>query len=176
MRSEAEVRQLILSDPPNLAVTFYDMWQRGLIAHEHMARYVHSVWSYADQPHQALSDDEWRTMFRAAGYTCNGEPAEPRPRRLYRGSPATFKRNWSWTPSRYVATQFNLRRGHSDCDVWAIDAPASSQLSHHRFGDGYEEIICDTDGLRIYRADEIDAVTLQRKRWATSRYRHLALR
>lgn len=136
----------------------YNLDYHGLLEPAAYVRGVGHVWGLAEYPGVALDRDDWRRLFRKAGFTIDGEladrPADPI--RLYRGSPNAHKRNFSWTPDRSRAEHFVRARtfGSHQAYLWTTLAPPSSLLAYiHESGRGEDEWVIDTRGLEIIAAD-----------------------
>lgn len=107
-----------------------------------------AAWIAVDSPHTALPNDAWLSMFRAAGYTCNGEPATPPATvTLYRGAPPQWRDNWSWTTHAYAAWIASLQT-HTG-QLWTTTATAEHLLAESRTGQGFVEYVAQTEGLEI---------------------------
>lgn len=126
-------------------------WRHQRITARQLRELLYIVWSYAEYPQDYISDDDWRDMFRAAGYTSHGQPATPPDRiQLFRGSPWEYRRRWSWTDNLPCA-QIHAQGGiawRKEGIVWTLTAPASAILLHRNHID-FEEYVVDTDGLEI---------------------------
>ncbi|RSM80477.1 hypothetical protein DL991_10125 [Amycolatopsis sp. WAC 01375] len=92
-------------DMPVLLDTLH---RHRLITDHALSGFVGLAWSHAERPDLALSRDRWRTLFTAAGYTEDGRrvPRPTQPLRLYRGSVADRRDDWSWTESRHIARTY----------------------------------------------------------------------
>ena len=85
-----------------------DAWDSGAIKFATLTAHVGPVWSAAEYPDAALGHARWRTLFRTAGFTRDGMPAElpDRPLELWRGSVPGRARDWSWSTDRAVAERY----------------------------------------------------------------------
>lgn len=130
-------------------VLFHGLWRRGYLTAE-ATRLVGQVWSMAEYPDSALGHETWRRMFADAGFTSEGEIAErpTRPVRLYRGSIADRRADWSWTDDLSVAQKYAAGglAGRPPSQVWSVVAPPQHLLA---WNDGRKEseYVVDTHGL-----------------------------
>lgn len=124
-------------------------WMGKRIDTDTLAAVIGDVWSSAEFPMDYLRQADWLEMFRAAGYTSEGEPATPKPVRLYRGAPYTYRRRWSWTDdldrAKWFATKYRRLPGR----VWVLDAPAESLLCYVGGYRQEREYVVNTKGLKI---------------------------
>ncbi|WP_051722502.1 hypothetical protein [Streptomyces albus] len=132
-------------------VVLYAAWQRFRIPAETLAAHVGTAWVMAQEPERRLPAKKWFTLFRAAGFTEDGQPADPPavPQQLWRGAVDKHRGGMSWTPSRYVAERYARVRGGK---LWAVVVPPErvlcindEALAHPR----EVEWVIDTRGLRI---------------------------
>ena len=110
------------------------------------------IWSGAEYPDRELEASVWLEMFEAGGYTHDGQPAErpKEPIRLYRGSVADRRLNWSWTERIEVAEKFAAgdRRGRPLGKVWTAEVEPWRLLC--RNDDRSEaEFVINTEGLHV---------------------------
>lgn len=138
----------------------FDAWHRGDIDHDIMAAFIGPVWSGAEYPFTAMTQSCWASLFRAAGFTVDGVPAD-RPCgtvRIYRGSIPALRRRWSWTSSLEVARRFSLGFGNGGFagrqpgHVYAmeVDPPRILCVITTR-GEG--EHVVDTRGAKITKLE-----------------------
>lgn len=117
-----------------------------------LAAVVGDVWSMSEFPDTHLEHDAWRAMFDAAGYTEDGvitdRPSESV--RLWRGSVAERRDDWSWTDNRDVAARYAsgdwYRRPTGT--VWTALVEPSRLLARNT-GRGEHEYVVDARGLAI---------------------------
>ncbi len=84
--------------------------------------------------HHRRTDDEWRDLIRAEGFTRDGVPAErpKKPLTLYRGAAVGRHRSLSWTTDRAVAMRWATSEGQKShvWRLWAIDeCPPDAMLA-----------------------------------------------
>ncbi|MFJ7219956.1 hypothetical protein [Amycolatopsis sp. NPDC098790] len=123
-----------------------------LITDLDLGRYVGLAWAMAERPDRALSRGRWRQLFTAAGYTEDGHRV-PRPtaaQRLYRGSVADRRGDWSWTDSRDVARTYAAGGfgGRLPGAIWTAMVEPERLLARNTDRDEFEYVV-DTDGLTI---------------------------
>jgi hypothetical protein len=134
-----------------------DLEAEGLLAAAAAAAHVGVVWSMAEYPDQHLDRDTWRKLFRLAGYTHNGVPAERpvEPLTLYRGSVPERRADWSWTDRLDVAERYAVGGlgGRPTGVVWRATVEPWRLLARNDEPEGRNEseYVVDTDGLRIGR-------------------------
>lgn len=116
---------------------------------------IGGIWSGAEYPDSHLDRDEWRWLFKIAGFTIDGvtadRPAEPI--LLYRGTVPERRTDWSWSTDRKIA------EGYADGTaarrpagrLYAVLAPPESLLCADN-GRQEAEYVVDTDGLTIHEA------------------------
>jgi hypothetical protein len=135
------------NDPQLLA----DAWFGGRIELSTLVSNIGYIWTGAEYPNQCLNRATWRTLFSAAGYTKDGQPAErPSDRlELWRGSVPERRRDWSWSTDRAVAGRFARGvRGRPPGRIYRVLAPPAALLCE--INDRQEsEFVVDTRGLRI---------------------------
>jgi hypothetical protein len=88
-----------------------DLWDAELITRAELCAALPDVWRYGGRPvDQCLSRTEWYRLFRATGYTYNGEPVwrPSGPVRLFRGSTHAGRFGMAWTTSRKVALTYAM--------------------------------------------------------------------
>ncbi|UUV32345.1 hypothetical protein NQK81_02505 [Amycolatopsis roodepoortensis] len=128
------------------------LYRHQLITDHDLSGFVGLAWSNAERPDLALPRDRWRTLFAAAGYTDDG-PRVPRPTqplRLYRGSVADRRADWSWTDSRDVARTY-AAGGFGDRlpgAIWTAMVEPARVLARNTDREESEYVI-DTEGLQI---------------------------
>lgn len=110
------------------------------------------VWSTAEYPDQNIDRDGWRILFRRAGFTIDGKPADrpEEPLELWRGSVPERRRDWSWSTDRTVAEGYangtSARRPQGR--LYRVVAPPEALLCANAER-GEAEYVIDTRGLRI---------------------------
>ena len=121
-----------------------------------LAMFVGDVWNAAEYPDGCLDAWEWDSLFRIAGYTVDGEPAEQPvgTLTLYRGSAPATKANWSWTDNLATAVGFAMGTGarrRRDGTVWqaAVEPWRLYARNHGPDGRSGHEYVVDTEGLDI---------------------------
>ncbi|SHX04346.1 Uncharacterised protein [Mycobacteroides abscessus subsp. abscessus] len=169
--------------PGERATVAQELWERydtRSITRTELRREVIRAWVSCDTPHLHLTNSQWRAMFRAAGYTSNGEAATPpsEPVLLYRAAPPTRQGNWSWSPNLAVAQYFQRTGAPGPVDptpmassvLWTCVVPPDRLLARikqdFRIGGGLtasravtilygfppvDEYVADVDGLDIQR-------------------------
>jgi hypothetical protein len=91
----------------------------------------------------------WRVLFKYAGYTVDGKPAErpPEPLELWRGSVPERCTDWSWTDNRDVAQWYaNGYRRRPQGTVWQATVEPWRLLARNTERNEGEYVV-DTDGL-----------------------------
>ncbi|WP_410583878.1 hypothetical protein [Amycolatopsis sp. lyj-108] len=123
-----------------------------LVTDHALSGFVGLAWSNAERPDLALPRDRWRTLFAAAGYTEDGRrvPRPTQPLRLYRGSVADRRDDWSWTESRDVARIYAAGGfgGRLPGAIWTALVEPGRLLARNTDRDEAECVI-DTVGLAI---------------------------
>ncbi|MFK0244510.1 hypothetical protein ACIQUM_07415 [Amycolatopsis azurea] len=128
------------------------LYRHRLITDHTLSGFVGLAWSNAERPDLTLGHDRWRTLFTAAGYTDDGRRT-PRPAeslRLYRGSVADRRTDWSWTDSRQVARTYAAGGfgGRLPGAIWTALVNPERLLARNTDRDEAEYVI-DTAGLTI---------------------------
>ncbi|HLM20491.1 MAG TPA: hypothetical protein VK390_03075, partial [Propionibacteriaceae bacterium] len=107
----------------------FDAWPGRKISRETLAAVIGDVWSSAEYPEPTLGRRNWVHLFREAGYTADGEPAE-RPANaltLYRGAPYRLRRRMSWTAelarAEWFAERYNSLHPETPGAVWVATVP-----------------------------------------------------
>lgn len=139
------------SGPGWLAETYGD----GKIEAATVAALIGGIWSGTDFPDRDLDRDTWRWLFKVAGFTIDGEPAErpTQPVLLWRGSVPERRTDWSWSTDRAVAERFAAGSGgRPPGRVYTVLAPPHALLCAYN-GRSEAEYVVDTDGLNIIEAD-----------------------
>ena len=149
-------------------ILLHERWTSGVMLASTLAAVIGGVWSAAEFPDDperdlSLSQDAWRDLFNAAGFTVGGRPTE-RPSealRVYRGAIWERRRLWSWTTDPQVAQAFtvNIHRSYvrdgvpAQSEVWTTLAPARSLLARNTADNARDEseVVVDTHRLRIFR-------------------------
>ncbi|MFB7031004.1 MULTISPECIES: hypothetical protein [unclassified Streptomyces] len=124
-----------------------DAWDGGLIDGSAVAAHIGAVWSGAEYPDAALGHGRWRELWRAAGFTRDGCPAElpGGPVELWRGSMPERRADWSWTTERAIAEEYaGGGFGRKAGRLYRTMAPAGALLGAYS-GRGEEEYVIDTD-------------------------------
>ncbi|GAA3037054.1 hypothetical protein [Streptomyces glomeratus] len=142
----------------------WDCWTQNKIRTRTLRKHIGSIWQTSDIPDYWLTHDQWRQLFRAAGYTHvrygsagpglisheQGEPATPPTRaiRVYRGAIRERRDDWSWTASPHIAARWASGRqyGRPRSTVWTTTAPPDHVLCRIERWDQY---VIDTHGLTI---------------------------
>ncbi|KFZ80846.1 hypothetical protein ED92_11030 [Amycolatopsis sp. MJM2582] len=123
-----------------------------LITDHALSCFVGPAWSHAERPDLTLPRHRWRALFTAAGYTEDGRrvPRPTQPLRLYRGSVADRRDDWSWTESRRVARTYAAGGfgGRLPGAIWtALVEPGRLQACNTDRDEA--EFVVDTEGLAI---------------------------
>ncbi|MFD9517683.1 hypothetical protein [Streptomyces sp. NPDC059979] len=133
----------------------FDAWISRKITPQTIAAHIGPIWSSAEYPDQAVDRPSWRAMFRRAGFTVDGTPADrPEERvRLWRGSVPARRRDWSWTTERSIAEGYAAGTGARRPQglVYTVLAPPTALLCANTERQEAEYVI-DTRGLRIHEA------------------------
>lgn len=134
---------------PLLLATAYE---EKKISDDVVAVLVGDVWSMAEYPDRALTEPEWRLLFKAAGFTRDGAK-EARPKsalRLFRGSVPERRGDWSWTTSIAVAARYagGGFSGRPLGRIWGCTVPPKQMLAVNTRRDE-DEVVVDTAGLVI---------------------------
>lgn len=136
-------------DMPVLLDTLH---RHRLITDQDLSGVVGLAWSNAERPDLALGHDRWRALFTAAGYTDDGRrvPRPTQPLRLYRGSVADRRTDWSWTDSRHVARTYAVGGfgGRLPGAIWTALVEPERLLARNTDRDEAEYVV-DTTGLTI---------------------------
>lgn len=136
----------------------WDAWPDRL-APGALAGSIADVWSGAEFPELFLRPRwAWLMLFRAAGFTVDGQPAArpAEPMRLYRGAPPRRARRMSWTTDRDKAEWFARRFEFlGPAFVYETDCPPDAMLmipgSAGRPDE--HEVVINPAGLTIRRAE-----------------------
>jgi len=135
-----------------------DLEAEGLLTPPAAAAHVGAVWSMAEYPDRYLDHDTWRELFRLAGYTVDGVPAERpvEPLTLYRGSVPERRANWSWSDRLDVAQRYaagGLGRRPPGV-VWQATVEPWRLLARNAGPDSRDEseYVVDTEELQIEAA------------------------
>jgi hypothetical protein len=124
-----------------------DRWGVSIQA---LAAKAGTAWSYGGDT--CLSREEWRYLFKIAGYRETDSPAErpSQPLSLWRGATPEHRSNWSWTTRRDTAIHF--ASGWSVQTeiglVWRAVVEPDRLLAKVTFA-GEDEYVVDTEGLTI---------------------------
>lgn len=121
---------------------------------EAYAELVPYVWGLAEYPGLSLNKTDWMRLWRKAGYTDDGRPAE-RPQgtlRLWRAAHPRYKRGFAWTSERKVAEWF-LQSRYDPKGVhrlYEAVVPCERLLARiHEEGRGEHEYIVDMRAIPI---------------------------
>lgn len=142
---------------PALLAALHDY---GILTVDQLAAKIGEVWSMAEYPDRALGHDRWFELFDVAGYTENGNRAEPpaEPLTLYRGSVDNRRGDWSWTDDRTVAYRYadgqHYQRPRGT--VWRATVTPDRLLARNTERDESEYVV-NTAGLAIERDEATDA-------------------
>lgn len=109
------------------------------------AKATASVWSNCDNPSQLLSDENWKALFSAIGYTVDGAYADQPDEsvRLYRGATEEGKHGMAWTSdlatAKFFATEYVWWSGHGK--VWTAVFEPEHLLAHITTRDEAEYVV-----------------------------------
>lgn len=129
-----------------LAQRLYQAWQRGDLPDPdyggELTHYLPLLWVHSLWPGACLTQDQWAEMFDDAGYSIDGDPADPPEDTeatwpLYRGVATqggqptwmfpdrrdipTAERGWCWTPDRNGAARWAKQHARSQgVRGWAV--------------------------------------------------------
>lgn len=109
------------------------------------------AWAYSQYPRSVLTDDQWRSLFRAAGYVegFNFAQRPSAPITLYRGATDEGRLGWSWTSSPATAGKYAtevFKRPPSL--IWVATVEPERVLGH--FAErGEQEFVVDTAGMTV---------------------------
>lgn len=123
----------------------------GIIGDDTVTALVGRTWSMAEFPDRLLDHSTWRELFRVAGFTVDGRPAErpAEPVELWRGSVPEHRTDWSWSTDRTVAEGYAAGRAHRGPGrLYRLVAPPEALLCANTER-GEAEYVVDTDGLLI---------------------------
>ncbi|MFE3522225.1 hypothetical protein ACFXOD_11625 [Streptomyces sp. NPDC059161] len=142
------------SGPGHLASTYSD----NKVTAQTATALIGHIWSNAEFPDRHLDRDTWRWLFKAAGFTVDGTPAERPavPVRLWRGSVPERRTDWSWSTERAVAERYafgNLNY-RPPGRLYTVLAPPAALLCANT-GRGEAEYVIDTDGLGIHEVPRL---------------------
>lgn len=139
------------SGPSHLA----DAYSDGKITAATVAALIGHVWSNAEYPDRDLDHETWRWLFRVAGFTIDGEPADrpDKPIMLWRGTVPERRTDWSWSTDRAVAEGYaNGTAAHRPQGrLYVMLAPPAALLCANTGRDEAEYVV-DTRGLTIHEA------------------------
>lgn len=127
----------------------WHLWQSGQLSTNHLTPTVMATWARAGtERYTALTRPQWRQLWDTIGFRRDGQPdTPPASLAVYRGSPAQYRDNWSWTDRLDVARHYAALK---DGQVWTATAPASALLAYrHTPMLDLTEWIVDTSGLEI---------------------------
>jgi hypothetical protein len=118
------------------------------------AEIVSQVWSMAEFPSHSMSRADWRRMWRKAGFTMDGTPADrpTEPVRVWRAATPRFKGSFAWTDDKERALWF-LRHRRAGGRLYTALVPPGRLLARiHESGRRESEWIVDTRGVAIEEA------------------------
>lgn len=115
------------------------------------AESVSRVWSLAEYPGHALYRQDWRRLWRKAGFTMDGVPAErpTGPVRVWRAATPRHKGSFAWTDDRERALWFLRHRREGGRLYTALVPPERLLARIHESGRRESEWIVDTRGVTI---------------------------
>lgn len=136
---------------------YVELLNEGLIDFEVMAPALALVWSMAEYPGQQAPAEQWRALFRDAGYAVDGEPADlpERSLTLYRGATDEHRLAMSWTDDLEIARTFaeGQLRGRALGKLWVAEVEPLRLLARiHESSRGESEYVVDTEGLDVTEA------------------------
>lgn len=143
---DAACARLGRNEAPALLSDLYDAGSLDLAGHPGM---VAVAWSLAEHPEGSLEQFVWDELFRVAGYTYDGQPAEPPtdPVTVYRGCTPNGWEGMSWTADLAVAREFagGRLRGRAAGHVYAMCATPDQLLAYvHEIARSESEYVIDT--------------------------------
>lgn len=119
-----------------------------------LTRLVYPTWTWAGRPMLYVKRSHWRELFRRAGFTVDGQPADPPnggPIVMYRASNHANRFNFDWTSELRVATLYAGMRGAQiadvlgpaadDIQIWRMHVPPENLLALGTAGGGHEWVI-----------------------------------
>ncbi|MFD4320475.1 hypothetical protein [Streptomyces sp. NPDC058548] len=130
----------------------------GLVEAAALAVHIGPVWSATEFPDAALGHARWRELWRAAGFTRDGQPAARPggPVELWRGSVPERRADWSWTTERAIAEEYAAGGYRREVGrLYRTVAPPGALLGAYN-GRGEGEYVIDTDGLTIFEHEGED--------------------
>lgn len=130
-----------------------DAYSDGKVTAETVTALIGGIWSGAEYPNRDLDRDTWRWLFKVAGFTIDGIPAErpTGPIALWRGSVPERRIDWSWSTDRAIAEGYangTAARRPRTGRLYAMTAPPEALLCANN-GRGEAEYVVDTRGLQI---------------------------
>jgi hypothetical protein len=133
----------------------FDAWFGKRIDRDTLAAVIGGVWSGAEYPDQCIDRIGWRHLFRAAGFTIDGKPAQrpDDPIRLWRGTVPERRTDWSWTTDRTIAEGYanGTAARRPKGRLYTVLAPPEALLCANNCRDEAEYVV-DTRGLQIREA------------------------
>lgn len=162
--SEIELMRHLTADRINSPRVLHTAWRHGRVNESRLREHLLPfVWSWAGSPQAKLGNEEWLQMFDAVGYCSNGKPATPPDGlRLFRGAPASFRHNWSWTDQATVAQAWVRTRHPQSGKVWTTVPPSEAFLMH---SDGRRYVVrADLLDVREATAEELHTINSEEHR------------
>lgn len=104
------------------------------------------AWISARRPTLVMKWEGWNALYRAIGYTVDGElaPLPERPVRMWRGAHRNHRMNQSWTTDRGLAAAFAQGPGRG---LWtALVEPSRILVT---LGGNEPQSVIDTEGLTV---------------------------
>ncbi|MDJ0341772.1 hypothetical protein [Streptomyces sp. PH10-H1] len=137
---------------PELLLEMYD---DDKIKADTVTALIGGIWSGAEFPDRHLDRDDWRWLFKVAGFTVDGIPADrpDHPVLLWRGTVPERRTDWSWTTDRAVAERFAAGSGgRPPGRVYTLLAPPEALLCAYN-GRQEAEYVVDTRGLTVHEVN-----------------------
>lgn len=129
-----------------------DAYSDGKVTAETVTALIGGIWSGAEYPDRHLDRDTWRWLFKVAGFTIDGTPAErpTEPIVLWRGSVPERRTDWSWSTDRSVSEGYadGTAARRPTGRLYTVTAPPAALLCANN-GRGEAEYVVDTRGLQI---------------------------
>ena len=130
----------------------YEAWAEDKIQAPQVAALIGGIWSRTEFPDCYIDQDDWRWLFKVAGFTIDGQRTErpTEPIQLWRGSVPERKTDWSWSTDRAVAEKyaFGGMNYRPTGRLYTVTAPPHALLCANNGRDEAEYVI-DTFGLDI---------------------------
>lgn len=120
-----------------------------------LARLIFPTWKWAGNPEKYVKRSQWRALYRRAGFTVDGKPADRPtggPLVMYRAADHENRFNFSWTSNQWLAVMYaGMRRAQydrygtpKDIRIWRMAVPVENLLAH---GNAGGEWVVDTSQL-----------------------------